>query len=724
MPAPHRPQLPVSINACVDAILERVGKRVVLGLPVGIGKPNLLVNELVARALADPTLKLTIFTALSLRTPRWHSDLERRFLQPFVRRVFGDYPELEYVRLLERGQLPANIQVNEFFLEPGGWLRNESLQQQYLSSNYTHVARDLIARGVNVIAQLVAMADDEPTTVSLGSNPDLWVDLLPHVHACRATGTPLLLVGQVHRQLPFTYGDAQQPRAEFDLLLDQPELDRPLFCPPNLPIGTVDYAIALHVAALVRDGGTLQLGIGELGDAIVYALQLRHQRPADFKALIAATNLAQTHAALLASGGMDCFEQGLYGCTEMLADGFMDLYRSGILRRRVYGHALLQTLLDEGRIGEQVGPETLDTLAAAGLELTRADFAQLQLAGVFRDDVRFHAQALHCHGRVFGIDLSDAEQRAELARHCLDSNLRNGVVAHGGFFFGPQGFYAALRDLPRAERKQFAMQRISFVNELYGVDQALKIAQRRHARFVNTTMMVTGLGAAVSDGLANGTVVSGVGGQYNFVAMAHTLPEARSLLCLRSTRTAQGRTTSNIVWNYGHTTIPRHLRDLVITEYGVADLRSRTDSEVVAALVAVMDARFQDSFVAQAKRADKLPVDYRIPERARGNLPGRLANWLQPWRQQGLFGDLPFGSDFTADELVIAKALRRLQASTATRSGKVKTALRAILAGVPPATERYLPRLELDNPTTLTRRLEQRAVAQAIYAIIKTSESA
>ena len=71
---------------------------------------------------------------------------------------------------------------------------------------------------------------------------------------------------------------------------------------------------------------------------------------------------------------------------------------------------------------------------------------------------------------------------------------------------------------------------VSFVNQLDGADQALKIAQRRHGRFLNSTMMMTLLGAAVSDGLADGRVVSGVGGQYNFVAMAHSLPEARSIL--------------------------------------------------------------------------------------------------------------------------------------------------------------------------------------------------
>ena len=89
--------------------------------------------------------------------------------------------------------------------------------------------------------------------------------------------------------------------------------------------------------------------------------------------------------------------------------------------------------------------------------------------------------------------------------------------------------------------------------------------------------------------------------------MAHALPEARSILCLRATRTSGGKTTSNIVWNYGHTTIARHLRDLVVTEYGVADLRGRTDREIVEALIGVMDARFQEGLVREAQRAHKLP---------------------------------------------------------------------------------------------------------------------
>ena len=116
-------------------------------------------------------------------------------------------------------------------------------------------------------------------------------------------------------------------------------MNRPLFSPPNMPISTTDYHVALNATALVRDGGTLQLGIGELGDAIVYGMKLRHEQPREFAAVLEATNAAQGQAALIAdTGGKQPFVRGLYGCTEMLVDGFVDLYRAGILRRRVYAH--------------------------------------------------------------------------------------------------------------------------------------------------------------------------------------------------------------------------------------------------------------------------------------------------------------------------------------------------------------------------------------------------
>ena len=63
---------------------------------------------------------------------------------------------------------------------------------------------------------------------------------------------------------------------------------------------------------------------------------------------------------------------------------------------------------------------------------------------------------------------------------------------------------------------------------------------RVKARFINNAMMATLLGAVVSDGLEDGRVVSGVGGQYNFVAQAFALEGARSIIVLRCHAGRQG----------------------------------------------------------------------------------------------------------------------------------------------------------------------------------------
>lgn len=713
------------LDACVEATLSRVGKRVVLGLPVAIGKPNPLVNAFVRRAARDTSISLTIVTALSLRVPRGHSDLERRFVGPFARRVFGDYPELDYVRMIEQGQLPKNIEVIEFFLEPGAWLRNEHLQQHYLSSNYTHVARDSILRGLNVIAQIVAAppaAELSAGVLSLGSNPDMTADLLPQIAAMRASGQPFALIGQLHRELPFMYGDALVASDTFDFLVEEAAAAFPLFCPPNLPIPLVEHAIALNVSTLLRDGGTLQLGIGELGDAIVYATQLRHQQPAIYREVLETTGILDRHRRLIETeGGTAPFERGLYGCSEMLVDGFLDLYRNGILKRRVYPSARVQRLLDEGHIDEAVGLRTLDALSAAGMHrMSYVDFNELRDVGVFRDDVGYEKGVLIApDGTSLPAGFDNDVQRKAIAATCLGERLRNGVLVDAGFFFGPKGFYKGLRELPAEQRRLFAMRGISFVNELYGHEWELKVAQRRHARFINTTMMVTGLGAAVSDGLEDGRVVSGVGGQYNFVAMAHALPEARSILCLRATRSAKAAVVSNIRWSYGHTTIPRHLRDIVVTEYGIADLRGKTDREIVIALIGIMDARFQGAFVADAQRAAKLPRDYRVADAARANRPELLTGRFAPWRQRGLFGELPFGSDFTDEETILAAALKSLAASMQSWPGRLALAREALKTT--PADVKlnpYMERMSLSQPATLRERIESRLLAAALQRVL------
>ncbi len=714
------PEILDDVGHCVDAVLRRVGPRIVLALPLGIGKPNPLVNEFYRRALRDSTIDLTILTALSLLKPVARSALEARLLTPLAARVFGTYVEPEYARAMQSDTLPPNIRIIEFFLAPGAFLSSRHAQRHYLSANYTHVARDCLARGVNVMAQLVArrMVNGE-LQLSFGSNADVSVDLLPLIEDARASGRDIVMVAQTHAQMPFMAGHALVDPGRFDFLIDDPRYDYDLFCPPNPPLGTVDHAIGVYASALVRDGGTLQIGIGELGDSLVYALLLRHQQNAAWRSAVQALGTATAAPLIHAEGGDAPFCAGLFACTEMFVDQLLELYRAGILCRRVYDSLPLERLLSSGQTGERFDERILGLLAAAGVGpvLSSAEFADLKCHGVFREDVEFaDARVRAAGGEWIAANLADPASRARLAAECLGSELRNGQVLHAGFFLGPRGFYAALRELPEGERAQFGMRGVAFVNQLYGADQELRILQRRAARCINTTMMVTLLGAAVSDALENGQVVSGVGGQYNFVAMAHALPGARSILCVRATRTRHGHTTSNIIWNYAHQTIPRHLRDLVVTEYGIADLRGRTDEEIIIALLNVADSRFQDALLARARSAGKIRADYRIPDAFRNNLPQRLTRALRGHRQQGYFSEYPFGTDLAEEEIVLARALKFLAGRTASPWGRVKTAAASLAATPARRHASALKRMGLDQPRGLSERLQRRLVVFALNA--------
>jgi acyl-CoA hydrolase len=714
------PRIFDDVAECVETTLSRVGPHIVLAMPLGIGKPNPLANEFYRRARRDPKLTLKIFTALSLRAPQWKGELERRFLEPLVARLFGGCVPLDYVTDLHGAGVPDNVQIVEFFLDPGALLNVSHSQRHYVSTNYTHVVRDVAAQGVNVIAQLVAKRNvDGRAEYSLGSNPDVTVDLLEHLAPQRRLGRDVVVIGEVNRQMPFMYGPAAVSAETFDSLVEHSRYDYDLFAPPNQRLGTVDYAIGLYGARLVRDGGTLQIGIGELGDAVVYGLQLRQQQNAEFREILQGLKAKERFGESLdLIGGAAPFEAGLYACTEMFVDGFLDLYRSGVLRRRVYDDARIQRLLNEGAVSERIDERFLAALAAAGFAspLTADEFALLQNIGVFRHDCRYaDGRIENAEGQSAAAAFNTAAARRELLELCTGRQLSGGVLLHGGFFLGPRGFYAALRDLPESERRQFSMCGVSFVNQLDGADQALKIAQRAHGRFINSSMMVTLLGAAVSDGLADGRVVSGVGGQYNFVAMAHALPEARSILTLRSTRDKNSTVTSNILWSYGNTTIPRHLRDLVVTEYGVADLRALSDQDVIAAMLNIADSRFQDGLKREAQAAGKLRSDYLIPDMHRNNTPRALEERFILARARGLFSEFPFGSDFTGEEIVLAKALARLKERTAGGWPRVKTLLGAVTyRGIPPAIRPYLERMSLSAPQTRQEWLWQRLLVQEL----------
>lgn len=605
-------------DALAEHIIRDIGTKLVVGLPLGLGKANHIVNALYQRAVADRSIDLTFFSALTLEKPKPGNLLERRFITPVIDRLFGGYPDLAYAEALHAGELPPNVGVIEFFFLAGKWLHVPYAQQHYISANYTHAASYLLAHGLNVVTQLVAKrVVDGVTRYSLSCNTDTTLDAL----RARAEGRAAFkLIGQVNSELPFMPGQGDLPAEEFSAILDAPETEFPLFAPPAEPITDSKYAIGLHTAGLVRDGGTLQIGIGQVGDALAQGLIIRHRDNAQFHAIMKRLAPAAGQPELQTAP----FEKGLYGLSEMLFEAFLGLIEAGIIKRQV-----------------------------------------------------------------------------------------DGAVLHGAFFLGPKSFYRALCEMTPEQIALIQMMPVSFTNELYG-DEDAKRRARIDARFVNNAMMATLLGAAVSDGLEDGQVVSGVGGQYNFVAQAFALEGARSILTLDATRLSGGKVQSNIRWRYGHETIPRHLRDIVVTEYGVADLRGKSDAETVAAMLQVADSRFQDELMRQAKDARKLPGSFQIAHAFRDNYPERIALALRPAREAGLLPLFPFGSDFTDVEQRLIPALQALQEAQRTPLQLAGLLWRG-LTRTPDASDREcLARLGLDRPVTWSERAYRALVSAAL----------
>ncbi len=107
-----------------------------------------------------------------------------------------------------------------------------------------------------------------------------------------------VVVAEVNAQMPKTYGAGIVP---FSLFADHIEVDRelPTWSPPD-PSET-ERSIGAHVASLVRDGDTLQLGIGTIPNAVLAAL-------ANHKDL-------GVHTEMFSDGVVDLVERGVINGT-------------------------------------------------------------------------------------------------------------------------------------------------------------------------------------------------------------------------------------------------------------------------------------------------------------------------------------------------------------------------------------------------------------------------
>jgi len=121
-----------------------------------------------------------------------------------------------------------------------------------------------------------------------------------------------IVVAEVNQQMPRTYGDSFLHVSGIDYMVPT---DRPLLELPRHPVTELHRAIGRHIAGLIEDGSTLQLGIGGIPDAVLFYLREKN-------------------------------DLGIH--TEMFSDGLIELVRSGVInceRKTLHPHKIIASFV-------------------------------------------------------------------------------------------------------------------------------------------------------------------------------------------------------------------------------------------------------------------------------------------------------------------------------------------------------------------------------------------
>jgi acyl-CoA hydrolase len=136
------------------------------------------------------------------------------------------------------------------------------------------------------------------------------------------------------------------------------------------------------------------------------------------------------------------------------------------------------------------------------------------------------------------------------------------------------------------------------------VNDPAAIARNRRMVSINGALSVDLHGQVVADYIG-GQQHSGIGGHEEFTSGAAFSDGGRSLICLPSTAEVRGHRVSRIVAGLpagSVVTTPRHQVDVVVTEWGAAELADRTASDRARALLAIAHPELRDELQEQAER--------------------------------------------------------------------------------------------------------------------------
>ncbi|KRB76145.1 4-hydroxybutyrate CoA-transferase [Nocardioides sp. Root190] len=159
------------------------------------------------------------------------------------------------------GDLPEKLTV----LSYGGLGQLRSLsrqgQLQVVPCHYSALPR-MFATGQlpNDLGLVQVSPPDRDGLVTLGTGVEYVADALLHTRT---------VIAEINQQMPRTSGGPRLPLSAFAAVI---ETDRSLRDAPSKPADDVDRSIARHVAGIVDDGATIQIGVGSLPSAVLEAL--------------------------------------------------------------------------------------------------------------------------------------------------------------------------------------------------------------------------------------------------------------------------------------------------------------------------------------------------------------------------------------------------------------------------------------------------------------------
>jgi len=137
------------------------------------------------------------------------------------------------------------------------------------------------------------------------------------------------------------------------------------------------------------------------------------------------------------------------------------------------------------------------------------------------------------------------------------------------------------------------------------------IAKNRDFVSINGALAVDLQGQIVADSLA-GDQFSGIGGHMDFVSGAIGAPNGHSLVCLPSSAGTAPKQVSRIVPVHpagSLITTPRHQTDVVVTEYGSAELANKTVSQRAEALIEIAHPAVRDVLRAGSLELPDIPAE-------------------------------------------------------------------------------------------------------------------